>query len=141
MWCCVSIKINVFAFFILSKDENVTDALLFNSNSDISNGYSSDMKVVAAFRPRCCGRTGEPVPTAAMNILRKIWVSSRLRRHSSYCFFWPSQPRWFHSYIVPVRKERALMSYFLIIHGCSYFVLFRLYRSWKLIWVMSRLMY
>lgn len=59
--------------FILSKEENVAPALLFHKNS--TNVYRSDMKVVAGLRPRCCGRAGERMPIAAMNLLRKIWVS------------------------------------------------------------------
>lgn len=61
-------------FFALSEDGNVA-VRCHSTTIKYSYGYSSDMKVVAAFRSRCCGRAGEPMPTAAMNVLRKVWVS------------------------------------------------------------------
>lgn len=70
----ISLVINVFVFFALSEYENVA-VRCHSTTIKYSYGYSSDMKVVAAFRPRCCGRAGEPMPNAAMNLLRKIWVS------------------------------------------------------------------
>lgn len=68
--------------FELSIEENVTVKLLLTSNCD-KLIYCSDMRVVAGLRrPRCCGRAGERVPIATMNLLRRVWVSETLIKFS-----------------------------------------------------------